>query len=124
MMNDKIYQLIFDKLAKHLPNYWDRLVVYLEHGEDSYSYSFFVKSGNKYTKCFDLKGIDEETLMTSFAQIEKAVTAERAKSKTELWSNMTMVIDANGKMKTDFDYTDLSNGSYQYKKNWKKAYLV
>ena len=25
--------------------------------------------------------------------------------------------------KTDFDYTDLSEGSYQHKKNWKKAYL-
>lgn len=124
MMNDRIYQLIFDKLEQYLPNSWDRLVVYLEHGEDSYSYSFFVKTDNKYTKCYDLKGINEDDLMASFAQIEKAVAAERAESKTELWSNMTMVVEATGKMKTAFDYTDLSSGSYQYKKNWKKAYLV
>ena len=40
MMNDKVYQLIFDKLAAFLPNGWERIVVYLEHGEASYSYSF------------------------------------------------------------------------------------
>ena len=124
MMNDRIYQLIFNELAKYLPNSWDRLVVYLEHGEGSYSYSFFVKVGNSYTKCYDLKGINEDDLMTSFSQIEKAVAAERAKCKAELWSNMTMVVEATGKMKTAFDYTDLSSGSYQYKKSWKKAYLV
>ena len=124
MMNDRIYQLIFDKLEQYLPNYWDRLVVYLEHGAGSYSYSFFVKVGTSYTKCYDLKGINEDDLMTSFAQIEKAVSVERAKSKTELWTNMTMVVEATGKMKTAFDYTDLSSGSYQYKKSWKKAYLV
>lgn len=124
MMNEKIYQLIFDKIAGYLPNAWERLVVYLEHDEASYSYSFFVKVGKSYTKCFDIKGLNEDALMDSFADIEKAVSNERAKSKTELWSNMTMVVDANGKMKTDFDYTDLSSGSYQYKKNWKKTYLV
>lgn len=37
---------------------------------------------------------------------------------------MTMIIDGNGNMKTDFDYTDLSRGNYQYKKAWKKKYLV
>lgn len=124
MMNDKIYQLIFDNLEQYLPNTWDRLVVYLEHGAGSYSYSFFVKVGDSYTKCYDLKGINEDDLMTSFAQIEEAVFAERAKSKTELWTNMTMIVETTGKMKTTFDYTDLSSGSYQYKKNWEKAYLV
>ena len=123
MMNDKVYQLIFDKIVAYLPSGWDRIVVYLEHGEASYSYSFFVKCGDNYTKCFDIPGLDEDSLMDSFAEIETAISKERAKSKTELWSNMTMVVDASGKMKTYFDYTDLSRGSYQYKKNWKKAYL-
>ena len=108
MMNDKVDQLIFDKLAAFLPNGWERIVVYLEHGEASYSYSLFVKVGNEYTKCFDLPGLHEDALMNSFAEIEKAISKERAKSKMELWSNMTMVVDASGRLKTDFDYTDLS----------------
>lgn len=49
---------------------------------------------------------------------------ERDKIKGELWSNMTMVIDSDGNMHTDFDYTDLSSGTYQYKKAWKKKYLA
>ena len=36
---------------------------------------------------------------------------------------MTMIVDAEGNMKTAFDYTDLSHGNYQYKKEWKKKYL-
>lgn len=124
MLNEKIYQLIFSEIEGFLPDAWERLVVYLEHGEDSYSYSFFVKIRKKYIKCFDLKGVTESEIMDAFSRIEKTVSAARAKSKTELWSNMTMVVESTGKMKTFFDYTDLSMGSYQYKKDWKKTYLV
>ena len=35
-----------------------------------------------------------------------------------------MLVDADGNMHTDFDYTDLSSGTYQFKKAWKKKYLV
>lgn len=124
MINDTIYQYIFDELAQYLPVSWDRLVVYLEHGEDSYSYSFFVKVGNAYVKCYDLIGINEGEMLRSFSKIEKAISAEREKCANEPWTNMTMVIDVNGKMKTSFDYTDFSEGSYQYKKRWKLAYLI
>lgn len=122
MLNDKIYQLIFDELLKYLPTDWEKLIVYLEHGEEAYSYSFYVEENGVYTKCFDIKDISEEELFASFAKIEKEVSAERNK-QSNAWSNMTMIVEATGKMKTDFDYTDLSVGSYQYNKNWKKKYL-
>ena len=56
-------------------------------------------------------------------KIDDIVSKER-KNEKDIWTNMTMVIDSSGKMKTDFDYTDLSAGTYQYKKNWKTKYLV
>ena len=37
---------------------------------------------------------------------------------------MTFIVDSKGKMKTDFDYTDLSEGSYEYKKAWKQKYMT
>jgi hypothetical protein len=37
---------------------------------------------------------------------------------------MTMIVSSKGEMHTDFDYTDLSQGAYQYKKNWKRRYLA
>lgn len=121
MMNDKIYQMIFDELSVFLPPEWTKLVVYLEHGEEAYSYSFYVKVGRNYVKCFDLD-ISENKLFAAFARIEKKVSKERSKLD-KCWSNMTMVVDGEGNMKTAFDYTDLSRGNYQYKKAWKKKYL-
>ena len=121
MMNDKIYQMIFNEVSDFLPDEWTDLIVYLEHGEEAYSYSFYVKTNEKYVKFFDLD-ISEEKLLAAFARIEKKVSKERSKLD-KCWSNMTMIVDGNGNMKTDFDYTDLSRGNYQYKKAWKKKYL-
>lgn len=123
MMDNKIYQMIFDEISGFLPSVWDKVVIYLEHGEDSYSYSFFVKEGNEYIKCFDLNNLSEEELFAAFSRIEIKVSAERSKMK-DCWSNMTMIVDNSGAMRTEFDYTDLSSGNYQYKKLWKKKYLV
>lgn len=123
MMDNKIYQMIFDEISGFLPSVWDKVVIYLEHGEDSYSYSFFVKEKDEYIKCFDLNNLSEEELFAAFSRIEIKVSAERSKMK-DCWSNMTMVVDNSGAMRTEFDYTDLSSGNYQYKKLWKKKYLV
>lgn len=35
-----------------------------------------------------------------------------------------MVVSKEGKMHVDYDYTNLSEGTYQFKKNWKKKYLI
>ncbi len=122
MMNEKIYQIIYNELLRFLPSDWEKLVVYLEHGEASYSYSFYVKVKGKYQKCFDIAGISEEKLFETFEKIESFVTKERKKEKNP-WTNMTMLVDRDGSFKADFDYTDLSAGTYQYKKQWKEKYL-
>ena len=122
-MNEKIFQKMYDELEKFIPQKWDRLVVYLEYGNGSYSFSFFVKQGKQYVKCYDLPGVNEDDLMKSFKSIDKIVNKER-KSAKDLWTNMTMVIEPSGSMHTDFDYTDLTEGSYAYKKAWKAKYLI
>ena len=123
MMNDKIYQLIFDEISNFLPDEWTKLVIYLEYGEESYLYSFYVKIGDKYVKCYDLD-VSEKDICDAFSRIDDEVFKERSKlDKDKRWSNMTMIVDDRGNMKTDFDYTDFSNGNYQYKKAWKKKYL-
>lgn len=124
MMNEKVYQTIFNTIAPLLPESWTKLVVYLEYGEDSYSFSFFYSDGKKYIKCFDIPGVSEEALFAAFKKIDQVVLPERNKTNADLWSNMTMIVDADGNVHTDFDYTDLSSGTYQYKKAWKKKYLV
>lgn len=121
-MNNKVYQDIFNEFASYLPNDWQKMVVYLEYGDDSYTFSFYVLIDGKFIKCYDIPGISEESLIISYNKIDKMIPQIRNKEFGE-WSNMTMVVDKEGNMKTDFDYTDLSEGAYQYKKEWKKKYL-
>ncbi len=122
-MNGKVFQKIYDEIDRFLPEKWDKLVIYLEYMEGGYSFSFFVKQGKEYVKCYDLPGLNEDALMKSFEKIDKVLNKER-KSEKESWTNMTMLVKPDGDMHTDFDYTDLSEGSYKYKKEWKAKYLV
>ena len=121
MINNILYQKIYNEISDFLTDF-DELIIYLEYGEASYSFSFYEKTGKNYVKCFDIPGINEDALMSSFRKIDAIISPERNKLK-EKWSNMTIVIFSDGDMKTDIDYTDLSEGSYKYKKEWKKKYL-
>lgn len=123
MINEKIYQSIFDEVSIYLPSSWDRVVIYLEYGESSYSISFYVKESGKYAKCYDLKGVSDEELYRSFKKINNAVAKQRNAIDGDKWSNMTMSVESSGKMKVDFDYTDLTEKAYQYSREWKKRYL-
>lgn len=121
-MNETVYQNIYEELSKYLMPGWEKLVVYLEYGNASYSFSFFVKNDKDYLKCYDLQGVSEDKLAKSFKKIDNLISKERGKRK-DVWTNMTMIVDNKGNMHTDYDYTDLSEGTYQFKKNWKKKYL-
>lgn len=123
MMNEKIYQAIFDELSKYLTAEWNKLIVYLEYGNASYSFAFYIQAGDKYIKCYDIAGVSDKELAKSFSAIDKIVSKERSQEKKALWTNMTMTVTKTGQMHTDFDYTDLSEGTYQFKKDWKMKYL-
>ena len=122
-MDKKIYQKIYDEISKYAIPGISKLVIYLEYGENSYSFSFYEKKDEKYIKCYDLNGVSENDIAETFDRIDAFVSKERSK-ETEPWTNMTMIVDADGHMHTDFDYTDLSGGTYQYKKDWKARYLI
>lgn len=124
MINDKIYQSIFDEVSKYLPNGWDKVVIYLEFGEASYSISFYVREHGRYIKCYDLSDVSDEELYQSFKKINKEVMQQCNEILGEKWTNMTMVVEQSGKMHVDFDYTDLTENAYQYSKHWKRKYIV
>ena len=123
MINENVYQAIFDELSKYLTSDWNRLIVYIEYGNASYSFAFYIRTGDKYIKCYDIPDISEKELAKSFSIIDILVSKERNIEKEKLWTNMTMTVTKTGHMNADFDYTDLSEGTYQFKKNWKKKYL-
>ena len=120
MINNEIYQKIFDEISKYLPSEWSKIVAYFEYGEASYTFEFYVKVGEQFIKCYDLPQAVDDDLFASFKTIDKIIAPERGDND---WTSMTMIIDAEGNMHTDFDYTDLLEGSYQFKKEWKAKYL-
>ena len=73
MINEKIYQEIYDELSKYLVSGWEKLIVYLEYGYASYSFSFYVKTKKGYVKCYDLSSVSEKALDISFKKIDKLV---------------------------------------------------
>lgn len=123
MINETVYQSIFDELSKYLVPGWTKLIVYLEYGNTTYSIAFYVQVDGKFIKCYDLPIVSQEELVKSFSYIDKLVSKERDDAKSDLWTNMTMTVSNTGKMKTEFDYTDLSEGTFEFKKQWKEKYL-
>ena len=124
MINDKVYQAIFDGIRPYLSIAWDKVVIYLEYGDASYSISFYVKKGGSYVKCYDLEGVSDDNLYKSFKRIDRAVAEQRKAIIGDKWTNMTMIVEQSGKVRVDYDYTDLTQDAYQYSKKWKKKYLV
>ena len=123
MIDNSIYQYIFDEITKYLIDGWERLVVYIEYGNNSYSVSFYEKINGEFINCYNIPDISEHDLDLTFRNIDKRISEARKSVNDQLWTNMTMVVTSDGNMHSDIDYTDLSKGSYQYKKNWKAKYL-
>ena len=121
MIDNKVYQNIFNEIERFLPADWSQMIAYFEYWEASYSYEFYVKINEQFIKCYALPNIIEEELYSSFDAIDKIIAPTRSDNGD--WTNMTMVVDSNGNMHTDFDYTDLTEGAYQYMKDWKAKYL-
>ena len=125
MDNNELFQYIFDNLFDLLPLKWDELIFYTEYGNSSYSMEFYVKEeGKGFVKCFEIPEINRKLLLARFMNIDKKIKVIRKDlKKNECWTNLTMSVMKSGKMKTDFDYTNLTVDSYIYKETWKKKYL-
>lgn len=123
MLSGMVYQKIYEELAVFLPDSWEKLVLYMEYGEESYSFSFYVKVDDKFIKCYDLPDLNEEQLYKAYREIDCLVEPERNALQGEKWTVMTIVVDAEGNMHSDYDYADLSDGSYEYRKLWRRKYL-
>ena len=114
--------MIFDEIAQYLSSDWEKLVVYLEYDESSYLISFYEKTNGQFVNCNDIPQVSEDSLADSFSKIDAEMSKARM-AENETWTNMTMIVFSTGEMHTVFDYTDLSTGSYKYKKEWKSKYL-
>ena len=63
-------------------------------------------------------------MLDAFETIDETVSQERYKLPGEKWTNMTMSVENDGSVHVDYDYSDLTETAYQYRKEWKKHYLA
>lgn len=124
-MNNEIFQTIFDMIQPMLPSSWNKMALYVGYTAGSYSMKFYTADAKGvYIDCFSIKGANKAALIKLFMSIDKVLAPERnsleANSK---WSVMTMIVDSKGGMKTEFDYTDISENAIAYEQSWKEKYL-
>ncbi len=126
MSEKKMHQEIFSILENSLPAKWSKVVFCAEYTEGSFSIEYFVSTDNKngFIKCFDIDGVTRSSLMKDFMAINKIIEPERNALRPEKrWGSMTLTIQSNGKVKADYDYSDMTENAYSRKKAWKKKYL-
>lgn len=126
MMSEKVFQEIFDKLQEVIPADWKRIVFYAGYTSGSYSMKFYIDCGDGiYVDCFSQKDINRAKLIKLFMDIDKILVPIRnSLSDDSKWSVFTMLVDEKGNMKTEFDYTDISENLIAYEQEWKKKYIV
>lgn len=125
-MDNKVFQDIFDILQPVLPKEWKKLLIFIGYTEGSYTmkYHTYNESG-VYIDCFSQKEINRAQLIGVFMNIDKIVSPQRKDlDEKNRWTVMTMIVDSEGNMKSEFDYTDISEIAIQYEREWEKKYLV
>lgn len=124
-MNEAMFQAIFDKLQDFLPSAWEEVVFFVAYTPGSYSMKYYVKDNSVFTDCFNLPNVNRGQLAKLFIAINKDIAPVRKSlSEQAVWNVMTMTVDRQGKMKSHFDYTDISENSIAYIRNWEEKLLA
>ena len=124
-MNNAIFKKIFDMLQPVLPKEWKKLVLYVAYTAGSYTMKYYTSDTNGvYTDCFRQKNINKTQLINLFMHIDKVVESERKKlDDKNKWSVMTMIVDIDGGMKSEFEYEDISENAIAYEQSLKEKYI-
>lgn len=124
-MNEKIFQEVFDLLQDFLPQNWTKTILFAGYTKGSYSMKYYCRTGNGiFIDCFSLDGVSRANLLKLFVNIDKILSKERESlDDNSRWTVLTMMVDRDGKLKTEFDYDDHSEDMLAYEKEWKKKHL-
>lgn len=125
-MNSEVFQKVIDIIQPNLPKGWESLILFVGYTKGSYTMKYYTKdTQGEYTDCFNHKNISRAQLLKVFIDIDKILAGERQKlSDNNKWSVMTMIVSDDGKMKTEFDYTDISENAITYEQAWKEKYIM
>ena len=124
-MNSDIFQNTFNLLLDYLPVDWNKWIFYAAYTNGSYSMKYYTKSEDSgWIDCFSQKDITRSDLIKLFIKINNSLSKERNDlSDKDRWTVLSMIVDSNGNMTSEFDYTDISDCEIEYERKWEKKYL-
>lgn len=124
-MDNKIFQEVFDKIQPFLPKDWNKVILFIGYTEGSYSMKYYTyNSQGNCTDCFGQAGVSKAKLIQLFMGIDKILSKARKElDDKDKWSVMTMIVNSDGSMKTEFDYDNLSEDFIAYEQKWKEQYI-
>ena len=103
---------------------WSKIVAYMEYGEDSYWFEYYIKHEGKYIRYDDVAYIDK-AVENAFEKVYQLVA--ESKEDTDFYRKVLTVVIDNVKhefiVKTD-GYKDGSRDRGIYRYNWIRNYLV
>ncbi len=124
IMDNKIFQEVFNILQSVLPQKWEKVCFFAGYTKGSYTMKYYTYNNGTYVDCFSQKEISRTQLIKGFMSIDKVLSTERKELDEEhRWSVMTMIVSADGSMKSEFDYDDISENAIQYERDWERKYL-
>lgn len=106
ILQQQMYQSIFNKLAKCLPQRWKKVDFHLYHTSKYFGIKYFVLTeNNQWLDCFEY--LDKQTKDNLFDSIEKEV----AKTWNQLpdkhkWCVLNLIVDNQGHIDVNYDYAD------------------
>lgn len=124
IMDNKIFQEVFNILQSVLPQKWEKVCFFVGYTEGSYTMKYYTYNNGTYVDCFSQKEISRTQLIKGFMSIDKVLSTERkALDEEHRWTVMTMIVSADGSMRSEFDYDDISENAIQYERDWERKYL-
>ena len=117
------FQKIYDILSDVLPEEWKKVVFRAEYTTGSYTMKYYVQTlSGEYIDCYNLPNISDDSIVDAYIRIDEVVyEARQQEDNTKLWNLMTIVIDNEGRFKTDFQYDVVIDDEHM--KSWTNKYL-
>ena len=130
MKNEKLYQVLANKLNEIIPEHWENILLYAEVNEFARTVYFYYYPQNKPNPIYsldieDLFLIDNNKNNAKTLDMEKTIVEIWENSKLnngEIWEQMTFILDSTGKFRTEYSYEEVKD-PVDEKKMWMKKYL-
>lgn len=122
-MTNDLYKEIAENLLDSLPKNWEDVKLYAQLTKSSYEFFFYVKVNGSYIQCFELEKsylITRKQLRDTFKKLYSIVKPDFEEKK---WFAMTFSLTNEGKFNVEYEYTDYTENTLEYKKQWKSKYL-